>query len=231
MPKLSIVLPVYNDEKCVRKNIEEILLPYLNSLNIDYEVVVSNDGSVDTTLDIISKIKGITVVSYAQNGGKGKAIRYGFEKATGEYVMFMDVDMAVDLKIIETFLKYADANTVLIGSRRLKDSILVNKPKFIRKIMSKVCNALVNLIFHFRVRDTQCGFKLYPHDLAQIIAFESFVNGYALDVEHLYISKLKKYGIKEIPVTYTFDKKSHVRIFSSTFNFIKDILAIKKHMY
>ena len=98
--KLSIIVPCYNESKDIAKN-SEIIKNYLESIKQDYELILVNDGSKDNTKEVIEAIPGVKALSYDQNRGKGGAVKYGIESATGDYVLYMDADLSTDLESVE----------------------------------------------------------------------------------------------------------------------------------
>ena len=102
--KLSIIIPCYNESKDIAKNVE-IVKDYLIKNQIDYELLLVNDGSKDNTKEVIESINGVTALSYDDNRGKGGAVKYGIENAKGDYVLFMDADLSTDLEAINRMLE------------------------------------------------------------------------------------------------------------------------------
>ena len=90
--KLSIVIPCYNEAQDIAKNVDTVK-EYLDSKGFDYELLLVNDGSKDNTKEVIESIPGVVALSYDKNRGKGGAVKYGIENATGDYVFFMDADL------------------------------------------------------------------------------------------------------------------------------------------
>ena len=226
--KLSIVVPCYNESKDIAKN-SEIIKNYLESIKQDYELILVNDGSKDNTKEVIEAIPGVKALSYEPNRGKGGAVKYGIENATGEYVLFMDADLSTDLSAIEKFLKLAPDYDMVIGSRHAKDSVIKKKQPALRVFIGWCCRKLVNMKFHFKYKDTQCGFKAMRTDIAKKIVEKQVVNNFAFDVEYLYIANLNNLSIYEMGVIWADDRGSTVSPLKSSIKFFKDLSFIKKH--
>ena len=226
--KLSIVVPCYNESKDIAKN-SEIIKNYLESIKQDYELILVNDGSKDNTKEVIEAIPGVKALSYEPNRGKGGAVKYGIENATGEYVLFMDADLSTDLSAIEKFLKLAPDYDMVIGSRHAKDSVIKKKQPALRVFIGWCCRKLVNMKFHFKYKDTQCGFKAMRTDIAKKIVAKQVVNNFAFDVEYLYIANLNNISIYEMGVIWADDRGSTVSPLKSSIKFFKDLSFIKKH--
>ena len=226
--KLSIVVPCYNESKDIAKN-SEIIKNYLESIKQDYELILVNDGSKDNTKEVIEAIPGVKALSYEPNRGKGGAVKYGIENATGDYVLFMDADLSTNLEAIERFIKLAPDYDMVIGSRHAKDSVIKKKQPALRVFIGWCCRRLVNMKFHFKFKDTQCGFKAMRTDIAKKIAAKQVVNNFAFDVEYLYIAKLNNLSIYEMGVIWADDRGSTVSPLKSSIKFFKDLSFIKKH--
>ena len=197
--KLSIVIPCYNESKDIAKNCE-IIKKHLEDIKQDYELILVNDGSKDNTNEVIEAIPGVKALSYEPNRGKGGAVKYGIENATGEYVLFMDADLSTDLEAIDKFIKLAPNYDMVIGSRHAKDSVIKKKQPALIVFIGWCCRRLVNMKFHFKFKDTQCGFKAMRTDIAKKIVSKQVVNNFAFDVEYLYIAKLNNLSIYEMGV-------------------------------
>lgn len=228
--KLSIVVPCYNEEKCVKENLKKIK-DYLSTiLNDDeYEIIAVSDGSKDNTLKIIQSIPYINGVGYTPNRGKGGAIAYGISLAKGDYILFMDTDLSTDLKAIKDVLDNLYKYDVIIGSRHHKGSVITKKQPLTRVFIGWCCRKLVNLSFHFKLNDTQCGFKAFRSSFIKGMINRQVINGFAFDVEYLYMAKLNNKSILEIPVIWTNDDSSTVSPLKSSIRFFKDMRIIKKH--
>ena len=226
--KLSIVVPCYNESKDIAKN-SEIIKKHLEDIKQDYELILVNDGSKDNTKEVIEAIPGVKALSYEPNRGKGGAVKYGIENATGDYVLFMDADLSTNLEAIDRFIKIAPNYDMVIGSRHAKDSVIKKKQPALRVFIGWCCRRLVNMKFHFKFKDTQCGFKAMRTDIAKKIVAKQVVNNFAFDVEYLYIAKLNNLSIYEMGVIWADDRGSTVSPLKSSIKFFKDLSFIKKH--
>lgn len=227
--KISIIIPCYNEEKDIKSNVEEKVLPFLKKLPIEYELLLVNDGSKDKTQEVIETIKGAKALGYPVNRGKGGAVKFGIEHSTGDYILFMDADLSTDLIAFDEFVPLLGNYDLIIGSRHLKESKMPVKQPLIRRFVGKSCRIMVNTQYGFKLKDTQCGFKAIKSEIAKFIAEKQIVNGFAFDVEYLYMAKLNNWSIKEIPVVWTNDTSTTVSVFKSSKQFIKDMRRIKKN--
>lgn len=231
--EISIIVPCYNEGEKIQRNLETIV-DKLKSLNCDYNIVIVNDGSKDNTYDVISKInkENVYICSYDKNQGKGFAVKTGAEflfknNLNKKYVNFMDADLSTDLSAIEKTFLYFDEYDVVIGSRKLKDSVLPTPQGPLRKIVSLGCVVITKLIIGLSCADMQCGFKTFKSDVLRDIIKKQTINRFAFDVEYLYIAKLQGAKIKEIPVIWNNDTDSKVSVFQSSVKFFTDLIKIK----
>lgn len=226
--KLSVVIPCYNESKDIKEK-AEIVKNKLATLNIDTELILVNDGSKDNTQEVINSIDGVIHSGYKINRGKGGAVKQGIEDATGDYVLFMDADLSTDLSAIDTLLPLLGEEKFILGSRHHKDSKIPIKQPFKRRFIGWCCRKLVNMKFRFHYSDTQCGFKCIESSFAKKMVQKQIINGFAFDVEYLYIAKLNNIKTKEIPIVWRDDRGSTVSPLRSSIKFFKDMKIIKKN--
>ena len=226
--KLSIIIPCYNESKDIADNVLTVK-KYLGDKQIDYELILVNDGSKDNTKEVIESIPDVVPLSYEPNRGKGGAVKEGILHATGDYVLFMDADLSTDISAIEQVVEQAPTCDLLIGSRHAKGSVIKKKQPAIRVFIGWCCRLLVNMLFHTHLKDTQCGFKAMRIDVAKKLAEKQLINNFAFDVEYIFIANLNKLAIKELGVTWSDDRESTVSPFKSSIKFFKDLHYIKKN--
>ena len=229
---LSLVIPCYNEGTKLINNIN-IIRDYMRCHNIgcNYEIIIVNDGSKDDTLsickDLEKQIDNVHIVTYENNRGKGYAVKEGIKHSKGEYVIFMDADLSTDLTAIKDSLKELKNYSVVVGSRRHKNSNLIKKQGILRRFIGKSCSILTNLIIPLHLPDTQCGFKCFNGDIAREIVKHQTLDGFSFDVELLYIAKLNGYTIGEIPVIWENDDDSKVSVLNSSLKFFIDLFKIR----
>ena len=226
--KLSIVIPCYNEAKDITSNVNKVK-DYLNDKKIDHELILVNDGSKDNTKEVIEAIPGVVALSYDKNRGKGGAVKYGIEHATGDYTLFMDADLSTDISAIEKVIELAPNYDLVIGSRHAEGSVIKKKQPFLRVFIGRCCRLLVKMLFHTKFKDTQCGFKAMRTDVAKQIVEKQLINDFAFDVEYLYIAKLNDLSIYELGITWSDDRGSTVSPIKSSLRFFKDIAKIRSY--
>ncbi|MBR6514786.1 MAG: glycosyltransferase family 2 protein [Clostridia bacterium] len=232
--KISVVIPVYNEEKNIINCIKS-LHSYMSESFSDYEIIFVNDGSTDATEQIFltnaGNYRNLKMISYTPNKGKGNAVRTGMLGITGEYVVCTDCDLAYGVEVIGEMAKGLDSYDLVIGSRNLtKDGHKGYDP--IRKLASKTYIKLLNLAAGFKHTDSQCGIKAYRADAAKRIFSNCKTNGFAFDLEVLMIAEKAGLSIGEYPVSIINHSKddSKVHVFRDTKKMLSDLKRIKKHV-
>lgn len=218
MPYLSLVMPLYNEERCLRQNFQTIK-SYLDTLRKDYEIILVNDGSSDNTLSIIKEIvlsnPQTRSLNSPRNRGKGYAVRKGVLNADGKYVIFTDADLAVPVRFIGTCLKELESgNSMVIGSRHLPDSTFKIREKPLRQFLGEIFRRFAQISLDLRVSDITCGLKGFSREAAFNIFSRSRIDRWGYDAEVVSLAQRLGYDIKEVPVVWyhSFDSKVNVGI-------------------
>ncbi len=195
--QISLIIPAYNEEKNILRTLKKLKL-FLKNEKDKWEILIINDGSTDNTLKILKnyKPKFFKIISYKKNKGKGFAVKKGVKQATGDYMCFTDSDLAYSFDNLKNLLSYLKDFDVVIGSRNLETDNHENIST-LRRIFGKGFNILSNIILGYRIKDTQCGLKVFKKEAAKSLFSKQTLNGWGFDTEILYLAKKKKYKIKE----------------------------------
>lgn len=232
--KISVVIPVYNEEKNIESCLET-LCGYMDSHFKDYEVIIVNDGSTDSTEQVFLRSAGsyrnLKMISYTPNKGKGGAVRTGMLATTGDRVVCTDCDLAYGVEVIGRMAAELDGYDLVIGSRNLTKEGHKGY-NFLRKAASKTYIKLLNLVAGFRHSDSQCGIKAYRGEAARRIFSCCQTDSFAFDLEALMIAEKMGYSIGEYPVSIINHSKedSKVHIFRDTKKMLSDLKRIKKYV-
>jgi dolichyl-phosphate beta-glucosyltransferase len=209
-PFLSVIIPVFNEEKRIHK-LKDII-SYLKKQKYSSEIVVINDGSTDKTGAILKKYKRkINLISYFPNRGKGAAIKTGMLESLGKYRLFLDVDLSTPISEFEKFFPHLNKYDIIIGSRKIKDSNLITRQSLLREYLGKIFTSLSIFILNLNTSDLTCGFKSFSGKTAEEIFQNQTIPGWGFDPEILYIAQTKKKTILEIPVTWKNDPRTKVK--------------------
>lgn len=201
--KLSIVIPVYNEERTIGKLLERVNAVNLGKIN--KEIIVVNDGSTDKTLDEIRKTRktglDFRLINYKKNKGKSFALRTGFKYVTGEVVVVQDGDMEYDPNDFNEMLKKMGENgvEVVYGSRLLgKKKIKYSGLNFF--VGGLVLTKLTNLLYGSKITDEPTCYKMFETKLLKSLKLKSKKFEFCPEVT----AKVLKRGIKiyEVPINY-----------------------------
>jgi len=193
--KLSVIMPVYNEEVTVRKTLSKLI-----KIREVAEIVIVDDGSKDKTQKEIKKVVSKKIKVFSKpNGGKGSAIRLGLTKVTGDYVLIQDADLEYDPEDIPALtapVKKGKAQ-VVYGSRFLGPHLNL---LFWHRIGNGFLNFLINILFNTTLSDMETCYKLIPTEHLRSINLTSN----AFEIEPEITCKLLKKGIKiyEVPISY-----------------------------
>jgi len=229
--RLSIIIPAYNEENRIGNSLK-LILRYLSKQDYNFEIIVVDDGSSDRTIEKVKEIDSsgkIKILKNEINKGKGYSIKKGMLEAMGEYQLFSDADLSTPIEELEKFWKYLNEGyDIVIGSRALKDSILEVRQPFYREFMGRAFNFIVRFILGFKIKDTQCGFKIFKKEVAKHIFSIQKIKGWSFDVEILYIASKLDYKIKEVPVRWINSPSSKVNPLKDALRMFFDVSRLKR---
>ena len=238
---LSVILPLYNEEKRLKNLFMKINeFKFLNKNKIEFIFV--NDGSNDNSYLLIKnfinenkKKIDLKLVSYKNNKGKGFALKKGVAKAKHDWIITVDIDLSVKLEQIKIWQKkklISKKLKVYFGSRLLSGSKV--KAKKDRKFIGFIFNIILRKILNsnlLNIKDTQCGYKLYEKSIAKKIFKKLTENGYIHDVEILILLQRSRILVKEIPVEWKHKHGSKINLFIDSIIMLKNLLILKKKYY
>jgi dolichyl-phosphate beta-glucosyltransferase len=235
---LSIVIPIYNEQYCIEYTLRKII-SYMSDKDVNYELILVNDGSKDDTYEVIKKFKNkivegknninFIVLNNKNNMGKGFSVRKGVLASSGKFILFTDADLSIMIEEEQKLYKYIkDGFDVAIASRELPGSELIGKQNIIREFAGKLFNVLVRQILKLKYRDTQCGFKYFNRKAALLIFPGLQMNDFSFDIEILYLAEKLRLKIKEVPIVWKNNKDSKVNILRDSLKMLLGLIKIKK---
>ncbi len=228
-PYLSIVIPAYNEEVRIIPTIGAIA-SHVSGLGFPWELIIADDGSKDQTLTLVRELgfANLRPLEAVRNGGKGNAVQRGMLAARGKFVLFADADNSTPIEEVGNLLAKLDGGgyDVAVGSRAAEGSQVANKSAF-RKLMSNGLRWVNRVFFRIRVKDTQCGFKMYTHEAAQRLHTAQTLMGFSFDLEILYLAAKFGYKIAEVPVEWIDAPGSKVDASKEALRFLRDLAKIR----
>ena len=226
-PELSVVIPAFNEERRLPATLKSVV-EYLRPRGTAFEVLVVDDGSTDGTAATVEAFGGpVHLLRGRENRGKGHAVRRGMLAATGARRLMTDADLSTpmtDLPALEEALRRG--YDIAIGSRALPGSNVEVRQGAFREGMGRVFNVGVRLLLIPELRDTQCGFKLFTAEAAQVAFSPSRLDGFSFDVEALVVARQHGLRIAEVPVTWRNDVATRVGLTKGARAFL-DLVRIR----
>jgi glycosyltransferase involved in cell wall biosynthesis len=207
--KLSIIIPVYNEEKTISKVIDKLLKVKLPCRK---EIIIVDDGSTDGTKEITKnqklRTKNIKIIMHKHNQGKGAAIQSGIKKATGDYILIQDADLEYNPQEIHKLLNALKKGTrkdsvAVYGSRFIKDSATI-PPLYL--LGNKILTFITNILYGTRLTDMETGYKLVPVSFFKKIKLTS----HRFDIEPEITIKLVKNKVRIIEVPISYKGRTHL---------------------
>jgi len=198
---LSVFFPTYNEEKSIKKTVENAV-QFLQGMDINWEVIIVNDGSRDKTKEIAEGLsrdnKRIRVINHQTNRGYGAAFKSGFYSAKYSWIAFTDSDGQFDFSEIENFFKkQKDTNADLVIGYYKKRMVSLSKI-----ITSRIWETAVMFLFGLSVKDIDCGFKLVSKKVFEKIPPLESERGAFISSEFLIKTKKSGFKIAEVAVTH-----------------------------
>ena len=229
LDELSVIIPCKNDHLRIDENIEEII-NYLRK-NIDsYEIIIVSNGSKKISIDYLESIKNnflnlehLILVE----AGKGLAVRHGIKNAKYKNILFIDADSSVKITEFDKFTSNGKLITgFVVGNRQNKYSENINSP-ILRRISGFLYLKLIKTLFDLNYEDTQCGFKAINRSIfKESTSFTT--NGFSFDLELFLLASKQNIKVSEVPVKYTHNSESKVKIARDTIKMLVDLVTIYK---
>lgn len=229
MSKISIIIPSFRSVNALENNLP-YLVNYLSESGKDFEILVVDDGSHDEgATQLVTEKNQAKYLTYPKNEGKGNAVRFGMNQATGDILIFTDADIPFEAEAIEAIIHYIEFKEfdLVIGDRGLEESDYFNKISNKRRFGSGLFTFIVGRFITTGISDTQCGLKGFKKEIAQDLFGVSKIKGFTFDVELIYISLKRNYDIKKIPVNLRSQEGNSVNVLKHGFGMLIDLFVIK----
>jgi glycosyltransferase involved in cell wall biosynthesis len=204
---LSVVLvvPVHNEEDFIEQSIRS-LEDHIKMMNrYRFSIILAEDGSTDKTKDIINSMariyQNIDIRCNKEKLGRGKAVREAWKENDADIYCFLDADMATNLSYLNTLLDGCRRGFDLSTGSRYIESAEVDRP-FLRKIVSKCYNLIINILYGTSARDHQCGFKAVTRGARDVIIRYSKSDDWFWDTELFVIARRYNLNVYEFPIEW-----------------------------
>lgn len=228
---VDVVIPVLNEEDSLAFSISTLHRFLTEQCQDDWRIVIADNGSTDTTLSIAEELSqnyGRVSFIHLDQRGRGRALKQAWLDSEADIVSYMDVDLSTDLTAFP-FLVAAirDHEYDLAVGSRLAKGAKVNGRSLKREIISRAYNILIKAMFLSRFSDAQCGFKALSRRTARLILPVVHDTGWFLDSELLIVAEKKGFRIKDIPVHWTDDPDTRVRVIRTAWGDLKGLLRLR----
>jgi dolichyl-phosphate beta-glucosyltransferase len=230
--ELSVVIPALNEAGRLPPTLGRIGAYLAEHRNwLPAEIIVVDDGSSDGTVSAVSAVEladgvGLKIETHPVNRGKGAAVRTGFALCTGAWVLISDADLSAPIEELSILARTASRRSVVVGSRAVKRQLVTTPQPRHRDLMGRAFNVILRALRLTNVRDTQCGFKLFPGDLARALAMVQRLDGFAFDVELLLVAGHWGFKLEEVGVRWDHVEASRVRPGRHSFQMFRDALRL-----
>lgn len=229
---LSIVVPAYNEARRIGSSLEKICA-YAESKPFPVELIAVDDGSRDETAEVlrqaVSRFPALRVLHHEPNRGKGFSVRRGVLEAQGRFVLFTDADLSAPIEETDKLLAALETSgaAAAVGSRALERGLIgVHQPWF-REFGGRFFNCVVRLLTGLKVRDTQCGLKLFRRASTRR-AFElQSVEGFGFDPEVLFLIARGGGKVVEVPVRWNDNPATKVRFLRDASRMLLDLVRLR----
>lgn len=233
-PTLSVIIPTWNELRRIARTLERAR-EWADSRADVLEVLVVDDGSTDATAVVVRDFardwRLVRCVALARHLGKGGAVRLGMLEARGDLRLMTDADLSVSLDQTDKLLaQVARGGDLIIGSRRMPDSILDPPQGPGRRVMEATFRTIRRRLLLTHIRDTQCGFKLFTRRAAEVIFSRTTVDSLAFDCEALALADLLGLSVVEVGVRWSNDADSRVRPVRDSLVMLRDVWRMRKAM-
>jgi len=232
---LSIIIPLYNEEKRLLKSLIKLEKFIKKNKKSNVEIIFVSDGSTDTTNNIINlfikknkrNIKS-SLIKYKKNIGKGYAIKKGILKSKKNWILICDADMSVNPNQFNIWYnknRIIDKNKAYFGSRRHKKSNV--KSSIIRRFLGYFFIIFIRILFFIKLQDSQCGFKVFHKSYALKVFRKISSFRFAFDIELIIILTKLKINIIELPLKWVHQDGSKLSLLHDMPKMIYDIFVIR----
>ncbi len=228
MPFLSLIIPAYNEEQRLPRTLTQIQA-FLSEQPYESEVLVVENGSTDQTAAVVEEFAPDVRLLREPERGKGLAVRRGMMESAGDYRFICDADLSMPIDEVNRFLPpNLDAYDIAIASREVPGAVRHNEPAY-RHWIGRVFNLVVRTMAVPGFQDTQCGFKCFTAEAAEVLFPLQRLDGWTFDVELLYVALRMGYRVKEVPINWYYFPGSRVRIVQDSWLMLADLFRIRSN--
>jgi glycosyltransferase involved in cell wall biosynthesis len=231
-PRLSVVVPAFNEEKGIAATIR-LLDGWLEERGGSYEILVVDNASTDRTAERVEELadgERVRLLRNPSNRGKGHSMRRGMLEATGDLRLHCDADCAGSLPSLPHMLELIEDNDVVVGSRLAEGARVGRRQPLRRRIAGRSFQQLCRLVLREPTTDLYCGFKLWRGEAAEDAYSRTRLEGWTFDAEVLAMARALGYRIRETGIVWTDREDSRVRMGRILVPVVRELLAARRHV-
>ena len=230
-PRYSIIIPAYNESERISDSLERVLR-YATEQGWSVEVIVVDDGSSDSTTDIVLEHQrrnaAVQLLRNPGNRGKGYSVRNGMLHAKGEVMLFSDADLSSPIEEAQKlFAAIAQGADVAIGSRWLQSDLQTRRQPLHRQLFGRVFNVLLRMVLGLTFKDTQCGFKAFNRRSAQVLFPQQQIERWGFDPELLFLARRFGFKVAEVPVAWAHREGTRISPLRDGMRMLVEMLRIR----
>jgi len=231
IPKYSIVIPAYNESARIPATLERVL-GCIRERGWQAEVLVVNDGSRDTTAELVrgfaQRWPELRLIENPGNHGKGYSVRHGMMEARGEVVMFTDSDLSAPIEEADRLFAAIDNGAdIAIGSRWLESGRQTHRQPLYRQLFGRCFNLVTRMMMRLPFADTQCGFKAFTREAAATVFGLQTIERWGFDPEILFIALKRGLKVKEVAVSWAHDERSRMSYLKDGMQMLQELATIR----
>ena len=231
MPAYSIIIPAYNENARLGSTLDRVL-GYVSQQHWDAEVIVVDDGSRDTTADLVRRYAeshpSIRLLENPGNRGKGYSVRNGMLNASGDVLLFSDADLSAPIEeSSRLFSAIQSGADVAIGSRWLQPEMQTHRQSLLRQFYGRLFNLALRILLGLNFKDTQCGFKAFTRDAAEQIFPQQRIERWGFDPELLYLARRSGLKVSEVAVHWAHVEGTRISPLRDGLRMIEEVLRIR----
>jgi glycosyltransferase involved in cell wall biosynthesis len=217
MSSLSIVLPAYNEEQGIARALTE-LDEVMRQQELEYEIIVVDDGSTDSTADIVRQQDRVRLFQHHTNRGYGSALKTGIRQAIHDWIAITDADGTYPATAMPSLLKEMEDNDMVVGARTSQDISVARRPA--KWVLARLAEYLAET----RIPDLNSGMRVFRKDLA-IDYFHILPSTFSFTITITIAFLSDHYLVKYVPIPYEKrEGESKIRPVQDTLNFLQLIL-------
>ena len=231
MHKYSIIIPAYNESARLGSTLDRVLA-YVSAQNLDAEVIVVNDGSRDSTPDMVrdyaQRDACLRLLENPGNRGKGYSVANGMLHAAGDVLLFSDADLSAPIEEApRLFAAIESGADIAIGSRWLQPELQTQRQSLLRQFYGRLFNLALRIVLGLNFKDTQCGFKAFTSKAAQAVFPKQLIERWGFDPEILYLARKAGLKVKEVPVHWAHVEGTRISPLRDGLKMFAEVLRVR----